>query len=212
MYRRSRLLMLPLCRLCHPCHGRTQITKAIILFWWFYCHILNIFTIVSNMQRKIRVCHYLTFDIDVVQGCFVYCRAFWKSVQLSKSRNLLTLSANNHQTTSNCWTHLLWSGQAGLEVTVCQPHWSPAGQLSQLQQLSHARRKVSETRGAMMVTLETSGLMSGGTTSLLSSTRGTYMIPTLYIRYWKWKLLEDPLETLWRLLEDLSQNEEDWVL
>ena len=38
-----------------------------------------------------------------------------------------------------------------------------------------------ETRGAMMVTLESSGLMSGGTTSLLSSPRGTYMILTLYI-------------------------------
>ena len=68
-------------------------------------------------------------------------------IDAKSNSSLLTFSTNIYQTTSNCWTHLLWSGQAGLEVRACQPHWSPAGQLIQLQQLSHGGGKASGDTG-----------------------------------------------------------------
>ena len=139
--------MLPLCRLCHPCHGRTDITKAInsvlmvLLSHTEYLHY-------CFCAGKIRVCHNLT--LTSYKDVLLSIAKLFKNLvswMLSKSLNLLTLSANNHQTTSNCWTHLLWSGQAGLEVTVCQPHWSPAGQLSHLQApATFSRQKKGELR------------------------------------------------------------------
>ena len=71
----------------------------------------------------------------------------------TNSINLLIFSTNIYQTTSNCWTHLLWSGQAGLEVRACQPQWSPAGQLIQPEETFSRRRKGPgvETRGVKIL-------------------------------------------------------------
>ena len=170
--------MLPSCHLCHPSHGRTDITTAMSLNSSLI--VLQSHTEYDHSVRKIRICHNLTLALTSYKACSNTSFSIWSvwcSLNLEICWHCQLIITKLRLTVGHICCGLGglgWRSQCASLTGAQLGSWASSSNF-----LTPGERWV-ETRGAMMVKLESPGFMSGGTTSPCPhhASLTTYMILT----------------------------------